>query len=467
MNKERNIGSVREIARLLEQVNIEAYGEDSVNAAVTDSRAVRPQALFFAIKGERTDGHLYLKDVFDKGAAAAIVEKGHPYLKELSDYDGQLIEVPDVIDAMQKVATWYRGKFDIPVVAVTGSSGKTTTKDMVRDVLLQSFAVQANPGSFNNEIGLPLTVLGLTPEHQVLVLEMGMRGLGQIKALCEIAKPGIGIITNIGVTHLELLKTEENIFAAKTELLEAIPEDGLCILNAQDRWTLRAKEKCRAKALTYGFSKEDTIHAENLVQMGTDTVFQVYYMDQHMRCQLPLLGEHNVLDALSAMLVGLSIGMDLDSCVRGIENLVLSDKRLKYEKGIKGSIIINDCYNANPDSMKASLGILEKHEGRRVAVLGDMLELGTIEHEAHRMMGELAADQGVALLVGIGPLAKDIVAGANSRKEGMAVHFEDNPTAATYLIEHIEDGDTLLFKGSRAMKLEEIIERILDEDIHG
>jgi UDP-N-acetylmuramoyl-tripeptide--D-alanyl-D-alanine ligase len=350
---------------------------------------------------------------------------------------------------------------------VTGSSGKTTTKDMVRDVLLQSFAVQANPGSFNNEIGLPLTVLGLTPEHQVLVLEMGMRGLGQIKALCEIAKPGIGIITNIGVTHLELLKTEENIFAAKTELLEAIPEDGLCILNAQDRWTLRAKEKCRAKALTYGFSKEDTIHAENLVQMGTDTVFQVYYMDQHMRCQLPLLGEHNVLDALSAMLVGLSIGMDLDSCVRGIENLVLSDKRLKYEKGIKGSIIINDCYNANPDSMKASLGILEKHEGRRVAVLGDMLELGTIEHEAHRMMGELAADQGVALLVGIGPLAKDIVAGANSRKEGMAVHFEDNPTAATYLIEHIEDGDTLLFKGSRAMKLEEIIERILDEDIHG
>ncbi len=466
MNRERIIGTVREIAQVLEQENIEAYGDDNVNAVVTDSRAVRPQALFFAIRGERTDGHIYLQDVFKMGAAAAVVEKGHPYLEELSGYDGQLIEVPDVIEAMQKLAAWYRDKFEIPVVAVTGSSGKTTTKDMVRDVLAQAFEVQANPGSFNNEIGLPLTVLDLTPEHQVLVLEMGMRGLGQIRSLCEIAKPGIGIITNIGVTHLELLKTEDNIFQAKTELLEAIPEDGLCILNAQDRWTPRAKEKCKAKALTYGFSKEDTIHAENLVQQGTDTVFQVYYMDQSVSCRLPLLGEHNVLDALSAMLVGLSLGMDLATCVLGIENLVLSDKRLKYQKGIKGSLIINDCYNANPDSMKASLSILEKHEGRTVAVLGDMLELGEIEQEAHRKIGELAADQGVALLIGVGPLAKDIVGGANSRQAGMAVHFEDNPTAASYLGEHIEEGDTILVKGSRAMKLEEVIERILDEDDH-
>ena len=464
MNKEQTIGTVREIAQVLGQDNLETYVCDNANRVVTDSRAVGPQALFFAIRGERTDGHLYLKDVFKKGAAAAVVEQGHPDLAALSEYQDRMLEVPDVIGAMQQLATWYREQFEIPVVAVTGSSGKTTTKDMLRDVLSQGFAVQANPGSFNNEIGLPLTVLGLTDEHQVLVLEMGMRGLGQIQELCSIAKPDIGIITNIGVTHLELLKTEENIFLAKTELLEAIPRDGLCILNGTDKWTPRAKTRCGGKALSYGFSDTDTIYAADLVEEGSTTSFTVHYEDDSALCRLPLLGEHNVLDALSAMLVGLSLGMALTDCVRGIEQLSLSDKRQKYQQGLKNSLIINDCYNANPDSMRASLNVLAKHDGRHVAVLGDMLELGEIEREEHRKIGELVAEQGVALLIGVGPLSRDMVDGANAKRDGMAVHFEDNGSAADYLLGQLEPGDTVLVKGSRAMKLEEVIEKILEED---
>ncbi|QRN86437.1 UDP-N-acetylmuramoyl-tripeptide--D-alanyl-D-alanine ligase [Clostridia bacterium] len=464
MSKERTIGTVREIAQLLGCDKYEEYGRDQISSVVTDSRAVVPGALFFAIRGERTDGHLYLTDILKKEGSIAIVEKGHKALKELDKYSTRLIPVENVLDAMHQLARWYRKKFNIPVVAVTGSSGKTTTKDMVRDVLSQSFKVKANHGSFNNELGLPLTILGLAPEHQVLVLEMGMRGLGQIEKLCDIALPTIGIITNIGLTHMELLKTQENIFRAKTELLLSIPQDGICILNGTDQWTNKAKTKCNGQVLTYGFSESDSIQAKNILQEGTSTIFDVTYQSQSHQCRLPLLGKHNVLDALSAILVGLKMGMSLDVCVHGIENLKLSDKRLSYQKGVGNSQIINDCYNANPDSMSASLGILEMHPGRKIAVLADMRELGEIEQEEHRKIGRMAAQKGVALLVGVGPLAKYIVEGANDYKPGMAIHCINNDEAAEYLLTQLKLGDTVLVKGSRSMKLEEIIDKIVNED---
>lgn len=463
MSIDRTIGTVQEIAQVLGCENYENYASDQVSSVVTDSRAVVPGALFFAIRGERTDGHLFLRDIFKSDRVFAVVEKNHEVLKEVKEHSTRMILVDNVLDAMHQLASWYRKKFEIPVVAVTGSSGKTTTKDMLRDVLSQSFSVNATQGSFNNELGLPLTILNLAPKHEVLVLEMGMRGLGQIKELCDIALPTIGILTNIGLTHMELLKTQENIFKAKSELLLSIPKDGLCILNGTDPWTNKAKKKCRSQVLTFGFSEEDSIQAIDIIQKGMSTVFEVRYQSQRQQCRLPLLGKHNVLDALSAILVGMHLGMGLESCVRGIEQLQLSDKRLAYQNGIRNSQIINDCYNANPDSMSASLGILAMHQGRKVAILGDMRELGEIEEQEHRKIGELAAKQGVELLIGVGPLAKYIVDGANQYRPGMATHCLDNDTAAKYLLDHLKTGDTVLVKGSRSMKLEEIIDKIVNE----
>jgi UDP-N-acetylmuramoyl-tripeptide--D-alanyl-D-alanine ligase len=336
---------------------------------------------------------------------------------------------------------------------------------MVGAVLAERFNVLKTQGNFNNEIGLPLTLLQLQPGHEAAVLEMGMRGLKEIDALCRIARPTAGIITNIGVTHYELLGSVENIARAKGELLEHVPVSGFCLLNAEDGWSRRLSALCRGKVLFYGFDSHVQIRASALKNMEQGISFILTADAGQVEVHLPLPGEHNVLNALAAAGVGLELGLTLQEIAAGLANVKLSAMRLATVPGIKGSTIINDAYNANPGSTKASLNILatqKKH--RAIAVLGNMRELGNIEVEGHREVGEYVADLGVDYLLAVGDLARYIAEGALAA--GMSADrvftYSNNDEAKRHLFELLEPGDLVLVKGSRAVKMEEIVEFVAD-----
>ncbi len=458
----KHIGKLSEIAEVLgiEQISIE---EDHwINQVCIDSRDIVSNALFFAVKGERTDGHLFLESARMQGAVGAVVQKDHPSIdRKAFREDFVLFLVDDVLDGLQQVATWYREHFELPVIAVTGSSGKTTTKDMVRAVLSTKMKVHANHGSFNNEIGLPLTILEMDSDTDALVLEMGMRGLGQITQLCRIAKPNIGVITNIGITHLELLRTPENIYEAKTELLEYMGDRGTCILNEEDRWTSKAKTKCLGKLYSVGFSPSASLIATDLKEFKSDMQFLVHAEGKAALCKLEMLGRHHVLDALEAIQVGLHLGVSLEEGVLGLEKMEISDRRMKMCKGLRNSVILDDCYNANPDSMRASLEILIKDTTRTLAVLGDMLELGEVEIAEHEKIGVWIAEHGVNTLVTVGELALHIALGAKSAGMKNVYTFHSHQEVLDFLLSYIGKGDRILVKGSRAMKMEEIVEPLL------
>jgi len=439
--------------------------EGLVDTVSTDTRSMSAGALFFAVRGERTDGHLYLNQAFGSGAALAVVEKNHPAL------DGvvpgvALVEVEDTLEAMHLLAASYRERHDIPVVAVTGSSGKTTTKDMVRAVLAEQFEVLASQGSYNNEIGLPMTIFGLTEDTNALVLEMGMRGLGQIDQLCRIARPDIGIITNVGLTHFELLGSAENIFLAKGELAEAIGPEGYCILNGEDSWTEKMKSRCRGTVKIFGLGTDADIRAMDIRHSDGGSCFRVLCPSGEAEVMLPYPGLHNILDALAAIQTGLILGMDPESCSRGLSKARLSSNRLEFLAGIQGSTLINDCYNANPDSTRASLNILGQRNGRKVAVLGDMRELGALEKQEHLAVGRYAVEQGTELLVTVGEMARDIRTGALEAglPENQSASFDNNTEAARWIAARLLPGDTVLIKGSRIMGMESIVELLKEVD---
>lgn len=439
--------------------------EGLVDTVSADTRTMSAGALFFAVRGERTDGHLYLPQAFGAGAALAVVEKNHPALEGL-DPEAALIEVDDTLEAMHRLAASYRNRHDIPVVAVTGSSGKTTTKDMVRAVLAEQFEVLASQGSYNNEIGLPMTIFGLTEETRALVVEMGMRGLGQIDQLCRIARPDIGIITNVGLTHFELLGSAENIFLAKGELAEAIGPEGFCILNGEDSWTEKMISRCRGTVRIFGLGAGADIRAMDIRHSDGGSCFRVVSSSGEAEVVLPYPGLHNILDALAAIGTGLILGMDPETCARGLSRARLSSNRLEFLAGIQGSTVINDCYNANPDSTRASLNILGQRNGRKVAVLGDMRELGALEKSEHLAVGRYAVEQGTELLATVGEMARDIRTGALEAglPENQSASFDNNTEAARWIAARLVPGDTVLIKGSRIMGMESIVELLKEED---
>ena len=441
-----------------------------LEGCIIDSRQARGGEMFFALPGGTVDGHDYIEAAWTNGAVLVVAEEARfPELsKRPSVPEGKaLLLVKSVFTTLQELAQAWRMELGSKVVGVTGSNGKTTTKDMIAAVLSRRFRIYRNKENHNNELGLPLTILNAPRGTEVLILEMGMRGLGEIKALCDIARPDIGVITNIGTTHLELLKTQERIAQAKWELIEALPNDGMAILNAEDSFSVNKANNDSHLIRYYGL---EGVFAPPHIKGGQlrqwealGTTFDVTFQGETSTTNLPLPGTHNVLDALAAIAVGTVLGVTLaEGCV-GLGELELSRMRLEIRQGIGGTILINDVYNANPISMKASLQVLKERAGRNksLAILGEMYELGTEVKSGHREVGQTLVELGVSELITVGELAEEIAIGAR-----MAGYAEDRITVtrtreegikkALELFTGFEPGAWVLIKGSRGMKMEEI-----------
>ena len=441
-----------------------------VSGCIIDSRQAQGGEMFFALPGEHVDGHDFIEAAWKKGAALVIAEEARFKGEKKREYvpEGKaLLLVKSVLTTLQELAKAWRLELGAKVVGVTGSNGKTTTKDMIRAVLSQRFHVYHNKENHNNELGLPLTVLNAPLGTEILVLEMGMRGLGEIKALCDIAKPDVGVITNIGTTHLELLLTQARIAQAKWELIEALPAEGIAIINADDSFSVQMAKKDQHSIRFYGlegtFETPDIKGAKLRPWGALGTTFDVNYRDEKTTVNLPLPGKHNVMDALAALAVGKVLGVSLAEGCAGLGKLELSKMRLEVRYGLFGATLINDVYNANPTSMQASLQVLKERAGanKTLAILGEMYELGTSAESGHREVGETLAKLGVSELITVGKLAEEIAQGA--RLAGYAEEHitvtatrEDAVTKAKDLLTLFGPEIWVLIKGSRGMKMEEI-----------
>lgn len=431
---------------------------------VTDTRKIVPGALFVALKGERFNGEDFAAQSVEQGAAGVLV--GSEYKQQPGEFGATLIKaVADTQLAYQQLAAFWRRKFDIPVIAITGSNGKTTTKDMTAAVLSARFPVLKTQGNFNNEIGMPYTLLQLNDMHRAAVVEIGMRGLGQIAALAPFAAPEIGIVTNVGETHIELLGSIENIAKAKAELVEAIPAGGTVILNNDNPYTAAMKDKAKAgvRIVTFGIDNDADIKAAALISHAGKTFFQcrIGREGEQKQLSIPMLGRHNVSNALAAVAAGHVLGLTAEQIAEGLESLEMTGMRFECKR-IGAYNIINDAYNASPMSMEASLTTLKEiaaDKGKRsIAVLGDMLELGYVAVPAHQKVGQQAAAAGVCGLITLGEMGREIARGAREAGLEAVYSFDTHEEAAAKLRELLQPEDTILFKGSRGMKMETIID---------
>jgi len=444
-----------------------------VTGVVIDSRLARPGVAFVALPGERTDGHAHIADAVARGARAVVASRdddevrGHAMERE----DIGLVVVDDSLAALQQLAAHHRSRLDGIVIGITGSTGKTSTKDFVRAVLETTLRTEATEGNRNNEIGLPLTILDARPDVEALVLEMAMRGAGQIRELCGIARPECGIITNIGVSHVEILGSEEAIALAKAELIECVQAGGRVFLNGDDAWSRRIAERAAGEVTWFGVDEGNDVTARDIevaVDGCVSFALSAGPVEQPVSLRVP--GRHNVYNALSAAALGLYLNLSPAHIAEGLSNAALSAMRMEVFQTASGVTVLNDAYNANPTSMRAALRTLADvqpdDEGRRVAVLGDMAELGSLTELSHFRLGEEVAHLGLDLLVTAGPRARRIAEGALA--EGMTANrvreCDDTETASALVSEELQAGDVVLVKASRVMGLERVVERIVSPD---
>jgi UDP-N-acetylmuramoyl-tripeptide--D-alanyl-D-alanine ligase len=462
----------------------EAVPAVGISSAVVDSRLARESSLFVALRGEQHDGHDFVAQAIANGAVAVIAERpvgpagcqwldlrrpsaetrpmpdGH---REWHLKSGQpvCVGVPDSLAALQQAAAYWRRQHDVTVVGITGSVGKTISKETVAAVVQRRYRTLKSEGNYNNEIGLPLTLLHLTGEHEQAVLEMGMYDLGEIAQLAEIALPRIGVVTNVGPTHLERLGSLERIAQAKAELPRALPpagEGGVAILNADDERVRAMAALTRARVFTYGLNPDADLWADEIESHGLEGIrFSFHHDDQAVYAKVPLLGRHSVHAALCAASVALVLGLSWEEIIAGLHDQP-SQLRLAAVPGPCASTILDDTYNASPASSIAALNLLTELSGRKVAVLGDMYELGAYTEEAHRLVGRRAREV-VELLVTVGPLGRMI--GEEAREAGMAataIHqVATNAEAAALVRTLVQPGDVILIKGSRGLKMEQIV----------
>ena len=445
-----------------------------ITEAVIDSRQVIPGSMFIAIPGERADGHDYIGEAFRKGASFALVQRDVDAsfrtldLRAVSSADsftGQDFSIPlclrveNTVTALQQIARHWRRKLDLRVVGITGSVGKSTTKEMIAEVLSTRFRTLKTPGNLNNEIGLPLTVLRLGPGYQCAVMEMGFYAIGEIAFLCDIALPQIGVLTNIGTVHAERAGSQEVIARGKSELVQALPPapEGVAILNFDDPWVRKMEEKTRARVFFYGLSPEAHLWADQVVGLGLDGIrFRMHYAGETLHVKIPLIGRHSVHTALRAAAVGLAEGMNWQEILEGLSQ-GHTQLRLAAVRSQTGALLLDDTYNASPESMLAALNLLDELEGRKLAVLGDMLELGPYERGGHEMVG-LRAAQVVDVLVTFGPRARMIAEAA--RRAGMkktsVLEFEDFDPMLEWLKDNLSKNDAVLIKGSHGLRMDRI-----------
>jgi len=450
-----------------------AWASQVITDAVVDSRQCIPGALFIALPGEHVDGHDYVSEAFNRGASIALVHQDLPLdAPKLDLRDGLppsddfipstplIILVEDSLTALQNVARFWRRRLDLRVIAITGSVGKSTTKEVVASVLRQKFSTLKNVGNLNNEIGLPLTLLRLNESHQRTVLEMGLYVPGEIAFLCDIAQPHVGVITNVGTVHAERAGSQEAIAGGKAELVEALPAapEGVAILNYDDPWVRAMAEKTQAKIFFYGLNDKADLWADQVEGLGLEGIrFCLHYGKERLYLKVPLIGRHSVHTVLRAVAVGLVENLSWQEIIKGLRagNMQL---RLVAVRSKSGALLLDDTYNASPQSMMAALNLLDEMTGRKVAVLGDMLELGQYEQASHKKIGLRVAEV-ADVLITIGELGRIIAVAARSASlsEEQVITLENSDQAIAYLGDRLQADDVVLVKGSRGMRMDRIV----------
>lgn len=434
-----------------------------VGGISTDSRQIKTGELFFALQGDNFDGHDYIDKAWRAGAAAVVISKPD---KLSSASAGTVILVRDTLRALQLLAGKYRGLFTLPVVAVTGSVGKTTTKDILTECLAPVYKTLKTPGNFNNAIGLPLTLLSLEPEHQAAVLEMGMSSPGEIAELAAIARPDYAVITNIEPVHLETMGSLENIARAKCELLDYIAPDKFALINGDSRLLQHTAAAFAVPKYTFGFNQNCDVRVLNIESVNAGIYVTISLRGVTDVFYLPVPARQLALNLAAAVAVAYFMGVSLEKIKEGLSNYRPSGNRLNITAMAAGGLLINDTYNANPVSMMAALEVCsDLAAGKRsVAVLGDMLELGDYEIEGHRQVGERAAELNLDILITIGERAAYIGQGAilNGMPADRVVHFPNRQESLSWLKSRVGQQDVVLFKGSRGMELDKLVTAWLD-----
>ncbi len=443
-----------------------------IHRAVADSREAGPGDLFVALPGEQTDGHNFVAAAFARGAAAALIHKDAPADCQVIDLRSTPLDlstfnlpvclrVENTLSALQRLGEVWRARFDVRVIGVTGSVGKSSTKELTWAVLSHRFNTYKNEGNLNSEIGLPMALLELNEDHERAVLEMGMFAVGEIALLCRLAMPAVGIVTNVGPVHLSRLGSIEAIAQAKAELVEALPQDGTAILNYDDPLVRKMAEKTRARVIYYGLDPRADLWADHIEGVGLEGItFRLHYQGEVMHVRAPLLGRHSVHTSLRAAAAGLVEGMSWDHVLAGLQDRRAA-LRLVAVPGPNDSTILDDTYNASPASTLAALNLLDDMQGRKIAVLGDMLELGDYEIAGHRIVGGRVA-QVADVLVTVGERGRIIAqeALAGGMKSDCVLMCATNEQAIEHLQALVAPGDFILIKGSRGMQMENIVSKL-------
>lgn len=430
---------------------------NSINDIVIDSRKANEENIFVAIVGESLDGHNFMQAAYEKGCKNFIKNQSSSIKIDGSDIN--LIEVEDTTIALGDISKYYKEKFNIPYIGVTGSVGKTTTRDMVYSAVSSRFKTLKNQGNLNNHFGVPLTLFNLDKSYECSVIEMGMSGFNEIEYLANIVDPKIGVISNIGLSHVENLGSQEGILKAKMEITSKFGKDNILVVNGDDKFLSTLKnEDYDFTIKTFGFNKDNDIYCESHELTEEDITFVCVINGKKEEIFIPTVGEHNIYNAMAAILVGMSLDLSMEEIKDGLKNYTATKMRLDIIKNDKMTII-NDAYNASPDSMQAALKILGRYKERRIAILGDMFEMGELAEYGHRLVGESTINN-VDVLITIGKDSKFIGDEAESLgfNQDNIHHFETKEDAINKIDNLLKEKDIILVKASRGMKLEKIVE---------
>lgn len=448
--------TVKEILLATNGILIKGNKKTVVENISIDSRNIPNNSFFIAIKGKNYDGHNFILDILKKDTIGVIVSKLNKKYKQEKII---IIKVKNTLKALQDIAGYIRKKIKCPIIAITGSNGKTTTKEMTASILESKYKTYKNKGNFNNHIGVPLSILEMEPFHEIGVFELGMSGLGEIKVLCKILKPTIGVVTNVGLAHLEFLKTIENVAKAKSELPQFLKEKNIIILNSDDQYVNAMKNKTKACVLNFGLNDKTMVKAEEIIDKKNGYEFILKYKKKKNKILLPMLGKYNILNALASASVGIALEVSLENIKNKLSQFQPPNYRMEIIK-FKNITFLNDCYNANPSSMKQALLTLSNLDSkkRKIAVLGDMLELGEKSKQFHQKICEFIASLNIDIIITKGKEFSAITEKCFKKNKIKQFSFLENEQIVKKLKTILKSNDVVLIKGSRGMKMEEILE---------